>query len=195
MDAYDAVLEVVGEVLNLRSYALGDHSKRVTAYTITIVRKMELPKEQLAVIARGAFLHDIGKIGIPDAILFKPAKLTDDEMTIMREHSHLGYKTIKNIPFLSEAAEIVYAHHERWDGTGYPRELRGEQILLGARIVALANTLDVVTSDQPYGPARSFEAARNEIERCSGSQFDPQIVKAFLETPHDMWEELCKISG
>ena len=119
-------------------------------YTVAIARKMGLSKEEISPIARGAFLHDIGKMAIPDAILLKPGKLADDEMAIMLEHCYRGYKIISRIPFLTDVAEIVHAHHERYDGLGYPRGLMGKQIPVGARLVAVANTLDSITSDLPY---------------------------------------------
>jgi len=137
-------------------------------------------------------LHDIGKMAIPDDILRKPGKLTEDEMAIMKEHCFRGYKIISRIPFLSEAAEIVYSHQERYDGLGYPRGLKGDEIPLGARMFSIADTLDAMTSDRPYRPAQSFQAARKEIELWSGRQFDPQIVKIFLEMPDNIWEDLRK---
>jgi putative nucleotidyltransferase with HDIG domain len=168
------------------------HSRRVTAYTIAIARKMGLPKDAIEVIARGAYLHDIGKMAIPVDILLKPDKLTDDEMAIVREHCYKGYKLVSPSPFLAEPAQIVYSHHERYDGTGYPRGLHGDEIPLGARIVAVANTLDAITSDLPYRLAQTVEAARKEIELWSGRQFDPQIVRLFLEIPDNIWGDLRK---
>ena len=186
--SYDIMLGALGDALDLKEGTTEFHSRRVTAYTIAIARKMGLPREEIDVIARGAFLHDIGKMAIPDDILLKPGKLTDEEMAKMREHCYFGYKIIKDIPFLAGAAEIIHAHHERYDGTGYPRALKGTEIPLGARFVAVANTLDVITFDQPYRPAQTFEAARKEIELWSGRQFDPEIVKVFLEMPDHIWE-------
>ncbi len=153
---------------------------------------MGLQKEEINVIARGAFLHDIGKMAIPDNILLKPGKLTEEETAIMREHAYSGYKMLSKIPFLGEAAEIVYSHQERYDGLGYPRGLKGDEIPLGARIFAIADTLDAITSDRVYRPAQSFQAARKEIEAWSGRQFDPAIVKVFLEMPDKIWEDLRK---
>jgi putative nucleotidyltransferase with HDIG domain len=188
--SYDMFIEALGDALDLKDAETEHHSRRVTAFTIAIAKKMGLSKEEINVIARGAFLHDFGKMAIPDKILHKPGKLTADEMAIMREHCYLGYKIISRIPFLAEAAEIVYSHQECYDGSGYPRGLKGEEIPLGARIFAIADTLDAMRSDRPYRPAQSFEAARKEIATWSGRQFDPQIVKVFLEMPDNLWEEL-----
>ncbi len=188
--SYDILLEALGDALDLKDKETEFHSRRVTAYTIAIARKMGLAKEEIDVIARGAFLHDIGKMAIPDDILGKPGKLTAEEMAKMREHAYLGYKMLSKIPFLTEAAEIVHAHQERYDGTGYPRGLKGDQIPLGARIFSIADTLDAMTMDRPYRPAQSFPAARKEIQLWSGRQFDPEIVEVFLEMPDHIWEGL-----
>jgi putative nucleotidyltransferase with HDIG domain len=142
------------------------------------------------VIARGAFLHDIGKMAIPDEILRKPGKLTPEEQEIMHEHCPRGYHMLRKIPFLAEAAEIVFTHQEHFDGNGYPNGLRGNQIPIGARIFAVADTLDAITSDRPYRRARSFDVAREEILRCSGTQFDPAVVEVFLKMPSELWQEL-----
>ena len=190
--SYDITLEALGDALDKKDAETEGHSKRVTAFTIAIARAMGLSKEQIAVIARGAFLHDIGKMAVPDAILRKPGKLTPDEILIMQEHCYHGYEILKKIPFLGEAAEIVYAHQERYDGTGYPRGLKGEQIPLGARMFSVADTLDAITSDRPYRPAQSLTAARIEIEKWSGRQFDPDVVKVFLEMDQDIWPDLRK---
>ncbi|MGO9085424.1 MAG: HD domain-containing phosphohydrolase [Candidatus Sulfotelmatobacter sp.] len=190
--SYDITLEALGDALDLKDAETEGHSKRVTAFTIAIARAMGLPREHIPVIARGAFLHDIGKMAIPDAILRKPDKLDPDEVTLMREHAYRGYQMLKKIPFLLEASEIVYAHQERFDGTGYPRGLKGEEIPLGARIFSIADTLDAITSDRPYRPAQSLKAAREEIHKWSGRQFDPDVVKVFLEMPDKIWEDLRK---
>lgn len=190
--SYDITLEALGDALDLKDAETEGHSKRVTAFTIAIAKNMGLPREQIAVIARGAFLHDFGKMAIPDAILRKPGKLTKDEMDIMQEHAYLGYQMLKKIPFLAEASEIVYTHQEKFDGTGYPRGLKGEQIPLGARIFSVADTLDAITSDRPYRPAQSLSAAREEIKKWSGRQFDPEVVRVFLEMPDSIWEGLRK---
>jgi putative nucleotidyltransferase with HDIG domain len=190
--SYDITLEVLGEALDYKDRETEGHSKRVTAYTMAIANRMGIPKEQIETIARGAFLHDIGKMAIPDNILNKPGKLTPDEVVIMREHCYLGYKLVQKIPVLKEAAEIVYSHQERFDGTGYPRGLKGEEIPLGARIFSVADTFDAITSDRAYRPKQTPQAARVEIQRCSGSQFDPEVVGVFLEMPIAIWEDLRK---
>jgi putative nucleotidyltransferase with HDIG domain len=151
---------------------------------------MGLPRDQIVIIGRGAFLHDIGKTGIPDEILRKPEKLDDEETVIMRKHCWLGYEMVGKIPFLKQAREIIHSHHERYDGTGYPKGLIGQQIPLGARIVAIANTLDSITSDLPYRCSQSFAVAREEIEGWSGFQFDSQVVKVFQQIPDRLFEEL-----
>jgi len=190
--SYDITLEALGDALDLKDAETEGHSKRVTAFTIAIARAMGLPREQIAMIARGAFLHDIGKMAIPDNILRKPGKLDTNEMDLMREHCYHGYQMIKKIPFLSEVSEIVYSHQEKFDGTGYPRGLKGKEIPLGARIFSIADTLDAMTSDRPYRPKQSLHAARVEIEKYSGRQFDPDVVKVFLEMPDKIWEDLRK---
>jgi putative nucleotidyltransferase with HDIG domain len=190
--SYDMTLEALGDALDMKDSETEGHSRRVTAYTIVIARAMGLPPEQIPTIARGAFLHDIGKLAIPDAILCKPSKLTTEEMAIMKEHCFKGYQIVKKIPFLVEACEIVYSHQERYDGTGYPRGLKGEEIPLGARIFSVADTLDAMTVDRVYRPAQSYQAAREEIVRWSGRQFDPDVVKAFIEIPEDIWDHLRK---
>jgi putative nucleotidyltransferase with HDIG domain len=188
--SYDITLEAMGDALDLRDEETEGHSKRVTAYTVALAQAMGLESDDLRIIARGAFLHDIGKIATPDSILLKPGKLSEDEMMIMKQHCERGYGIVRKIPFLRDAAEIVYAHQERFDGTGYPRGLRGEEIPLGARIFAIADSLDAMTSDRPYRKGASFAAAIEEIRRCAGKQFDPQIVEVFLGMPGTTWSEL-----
>jgi len=188
--SYDITLAALGDALDLKDAETEGHSKRVTAFTIAIARAMGVPREQILVIARGAFLHDFGKVAIPDAILRKPGKLDKREMDIMKEHCYHGYQMVKKIPFLVDAAEIVYSHQERFDGTGYPRGLKGEDIPLGSRIFAVADTLDAMTSDRVYRPAQPLKAAREEIAKWSGLQFDPEVVKVFLDMPDKIWEDL-----
>lgn len=188
--SYDYTLEALGGALDLKDAETEGHSRRVTAYTIAIARAMGLDARTVRQIARGAFLHDIGKMGIPDAILRKPAPLTPEEEQLMRRHCEIGYQVLQNIPFLREAAEIVLSHQERYDGTGYPRGLRGKEIPLGARIFAIADALDAMLSDRPYRKGLPVSVAREEIRRCAGTQFDPEIVELFLSLPETLWLEL-----
>lgn len=194
--SYDVTLEALGDALDLKDSETEGHSKRVTAYTIALARAMGIPPADIKVIARGAFLHDVGKMAIPDEILRKPGTLTMDEQTVMREHCTRGYHMLRKIPFLAGAAEIVFCHQEHFDGSGYPSGIRGHEIPVGARIFAVADTLDAITSDRPYRKARSFDAAREEILRCSATQFDPSVVEVFLKIPNELWQELrSEISG
>jgi putative nucleotidyltransferase with HDIG domain len=194
--SYDITLEALGDALDLKDSETEGHSKRVTAYTIALARAMGIPPGQIKIIARGAFLHDIGKMAIPDDILQKPGALSAEEQRIMREHCTLGNNILRKIPFLNEAAAIVFAHQEHFDGSGYPSGLRGVEIPVGARIFAVADTLDAITSDRPYRAARSFDVARQEVLRCSGTQFDPAVVEVFLKIPNELWNELrSEITG
>jgi putative nucleotidyltransferase with HDIG domain len=143
--SYDITLEALGDALDLKDAETEGHSKRVTAFTIALARGMGIPADQIRVIARGAFLHDIGKMAIPDAILLKPDGLKSDEQRVMREHCARGYQILRKIPFLQEAAEIVYSHQECYDGSGYPRRLQHDEIPLGARIFSVADALDAIT--------------------------------------------------
>ena len=188
--SYDITLEALGNALDLKDTETEGHSKRVTAYSIVLARAMHLDAAEIKIIARGAFLHDIGKMAIPDAILSKPGKLTAEEQAIMREHCVRGYSMLKKIPFLEKAAEIVFSHQEHFDGSGYSRGLKGEEIPLGARIFSVADALDAITSDRPYRKAQSFVDARREIERCTGGQFDPAIVAIYRTLPDQIWEDL-----
>lgn len=188
--SYDITLEALGDALDLKDTETEGHSRRVTAYTIALARAMQLPPQDIRTIARGAFLHDVGKMAIPDAILLKPGRLTADEQDTMREHCARGYQMLRKIPYLQEAAEIVHSHQEHFDGTGYPRGLRGEEIPLGARIFAVADALDAITSDRPYRRATSFATARKEIRKCIGTQFDPRVVEVYLLMPDRIWEDL-----
>jgi putative nucleotidyltransferase with HDIG domain len=188
--SYDITLEALGNALDLKDAETEGHSKRVTAFTMAISHAMGLPDERRKVIGRGAFLHDIGKMAIPDAILRKPGRLTAEEQAVMREHCQLGYQMLRRIPFLHEPAEIVYSHQEHFDGTGYPRGLRGEQIHLGARVFAVADAFDAITSDRPYRAAQSISSARREIEKNAGTQFDPNVVTNFLSIADEFWVKL-----
>jgi len=187
---YDETLEALGAALDLRDTETEGHSRRVSRCCIEIARKMGCPGEQLKQISRGSYLHDIGKIGIPDAILLKPGRLTDEEMAVMQTHARVGYELVSKIGFLAPAAEIVLTHQERFDGTGYPQGLMGDEIPLGARIFAVADTLDAMTSDRPYRRALPLSTARAEINLESGRQFDPEVVRVFLSLPEQVWENI-----
>jgi HD-GYP domain-containing protein (c-di-GMP phosphodiesterase class II) len=144
----------------------------------------------LADIERGALLHDIGKIGIPESILRKAGPLSEIEKEIVKEHPYLGYEIIEEFPFLNKASQVVLFHHESYDGRGYPYGLQGEEIPFEARIFAIADTLDAITSDRPYRKGQSFRVALDEIERHSGTQFDPSLVDAFLDVPEEKWQQI-----
>lgn len=193
--SYDDTLEALGGALDLKDAETEGHCKRVTAFTIAIAKAMEVEPALLPQIARAAFLHDIGKMAIPDHILRKPGPLTPQERDIMRTHCEIGFNMVKRIPFLSEASEIVLSHQEYYDGTGYPRGLRGEDIPLGARIFAVADALDAMISDRVYRRALSIQHAQDEIRRCSGTQFDPKVVDVFMKMPSTLWTELRENIG
>ncbi len=176
---YENTLMALVSALDAREHETSDHSIRVVEYTVAIANQLGLKGGELEEIGRGALLHDIGKIGVPDAVLLKPGKLTPDEWVEMRKHPDIGFRMIEPIPFLSVPATIVLSHQERWDGQGYPRNLARNEIHIGARIFAVADTLDAMTSDRPYRKGTTFANAVAEITRCGGSQFDPEVVKAF----------------
>lgn len=176
-----AFVEALAEALDIRERETGLHSKRVACHTLVLARRFTRDTEQLRQIYWGALLHDIGKIGIPDAILLKPGALNEDEWREMRTHPEKGYRIVSQIPGMAEAAEIVLSHEERFDGRGYPRELHGEKICQGARLFAVIDTLDAMTSDRSYRKAMTFDEAKEEIVNMSGTQFDPAAVQAFLE--------------
>jgi putative nucleotidyltransferase with HDIG domain len=193
--SYDDTLEALGSALDLKDAETEGHCQRVTAFTISIARSVPVPAPYLAVLARAAFLHDIGKMAVPDSILRKPGPLNDDEKAIMRTHCEIGYNVLTRIPFLRDAAEIVLAHQEFFDGTGYPRGLRAEQIPLGARIFSIADAMDAMISDRPYRKALPLSHAREEIRRCAGTQFDPKVVEVFMSIPEQHWTELRENLG
>ncbi len=188
--SYDDTLEALGSALDLKDAETEGHCQRVTAFTISIARTVPVPNAYLPVLARAAFLHDIGKMGVPDNVLLKPGPLDDAEKAIMRKHCQIGYDMLIRIPFLRDAAEIVLAHQEFFDGTGYPRGLKAEQIPLGARIFSIADSMDAMISDRPYRRALPMSHAREEIQRCAGTQFDPKVVEVFLSIPEEHWAEL-----
>lgn len=189
-ETYRATLEALGSALDTRDVGTEAHSRRVHGYAMATAREHGMTEPALSDLAHGVLLHDIGKIGIPDAILLKPGALTPEEWTIMRCHPEIGKRLIEKIPFLQGAVPIVYCHHERWDGTGYPRGLKGEEIPLGARIFAVVDAFDAMTFDRPYSKATPFYAARAEIIRCAGTHFDPAVVQSFLRVPGEILEEI-----
>jgi response regulator RpfG family c-di-GMP phosphodiesterase len=190
--SYEDTLQALGAAIDLRDNETAGHSRRVCHYSLQIARAMGWSENQLGSLARGAYLHDIGKLGIPDAILLKPGPLTTEERTLMQRHSQIGFDLVADITFLADAAEIVLAHHERYDGSGYPNGIKGDDILLSARIFAVADSFDAITSDRPYRRASSFESGREIIGQCSGTQFDPKVVAAFLSIPGETWPAIAK---
>ncbi|MBI4639013.1 MAG: response regulator [Candidatus Rokubacteria bacterium] len=193
-ETYRTTLEALGSALDTRDVGTEAHSRRVHGYSLATAREHGVPEDDLTDLAHGVLLHDIGKIGIPDAILLKPGPLTADEWQIMRRHPEIGKRLIEKIPFLRGAVPIVYHHHERWDGNGYPLGLRGEEIPLGPRIFSVVDAFDAMTFDRPYSKAIPFEAARAEIKRCASAHFDPDVVESFLRVPESLLEEIRRRS-
>jgi len=179
------MIEVWGEALERKDPGTWSHCQRVAVFAKILAQALGLEKKDIRVITDGALLHEIGKLAIPEAILRKPAKLTTEEMLVMRESPSRGYEMLRIVPSLTKAAEIVYAHRESFDGTGYPRGLKGEGILLGARIVGVADVVDLLISDRPHDWARALAAARTGVLRWSGCQFDPHVIEVFLSLRDD----------
>lgn len=188
--AYDNTLSAMMIALDYRDNETQGHSLRVIRFTERLALELGVVEPELTDIRRGAMLHDVGKIGIPDAILRKPGKLDAHEWEVMIQHPELGYEMLKGIPFLHIPAQIVLSHQERFDGTGYPQGLRGDQIPLGARIFAVADCFDAMTSDRPYRKALGYDRTRQELIDCSGTQFDPSVVEAFLRIPEREWMDI-----
>jgi putative nucleotidyltransferase with HDIG domain len=178
--AYDTTLEGWSKALDLRDKETEGHTQRVTEMTVRLARSMGVSEADLMHIRRGALLHDIGKMGIPDSILLKPGPLTDEERDVMQRHPVYAYELLSPIAFLKPALDIPYCHHEKWDGTGYPRGLKGEQIPLAARIFTVVDVWDALCSDRPYRQGWPEERVLEHIASLSGSQFDPSVVEAFL---------------
>jgi putative nucleotidyltransferase with HDIG domain len=188
--SYMATVRALSNAVEARDAYTGKHAERVTAYGIEIARALGIPEPELAELEFGFLLHDIGKVAISDRILFKPTALSEPERKQMEEHPIKGSEIIRGIGFLGEAADVVRSHHERWDGTGYPDRLAGEQIPLAARVFALADVLDALTSDRPYRPASSLSTAREMITAESGTQFDPRVVEAFNAIPDETFDRI-----
>jgi putative two-component system response regulator len=187
---YRMTLKALVTALETRDSETHGHSERVVNFSLRLGREMGLCEEELTSLEFGSLLHDVGKIGVPDAILRKPAPLTEPEWYEMRKHPLHGEQILGGIDFLGGASRVVAQHHERWDGTGYPVGLRGEEIDLNARIFAVADAFDAITSDRVYRVGKSYEAAARELEEWAGRQFDPSIVKAFRRVPPEEWEAL-----
>jgi putative nucleotidyltransferase with HDIG domain len=186
----NGLLEGMVRALDYRDTETQWHSWRVAKFTRRVAEELGITGEPLLTIEQGALLHDIGKIGVRDSILLKPGPLDPEEWVEMRKHPEFGWRMLANIPYLRDAAAIVYQHQERWDGRGYPQGLSGEQIVLGARIFCLADTLDAIVSDRPYRKGSPLEVAVNEIGRLGGSQFDPQLVERFMAIPITEWSRI-----
>lgn len=192
---YENVVAALVRALNMREHGTGEHSLRVRDYALRLASEIGLPEDTRAHYALGALLHDIGKIGVPDAILLKTGPLNEDEWTMMRQHPELGRRILAALPDLEGAQEIVCFHHERFDGSGYPHRLEGKQIPLGARIFAVVDVLDALTSSRPYRQPGTFEEARTQIKNGAGSEFDPEIVAAFLRVPLGQWQSIAESTG
>ena len=189
---YESTLQALVTALDFRDNETHGHSYRVVEYAVVVATRMGVGEPDLTWIRRGAILHDVGKIGVPDAVLRKPGKLNAAEWEEMYRHPEMGYSMLKHIPFLDPALDIVLCHQERFDGTGYPRGLKGEEIPLGARIFAVVDTFDAMTSNRPYRAALGIREVREELQRYKGTQFDPRVVEAFLSIEEATWVKIRK---
>jgi putative nucleotidyltransferase with HDIG domain len=189
--SYMATVRALSNAVEARDAYTGKHAERVTAYGLELIKAMgiEIPEEQE--LEFGFLLHDIGKVAIPDAILYKPSTLTEKERALMAQHPVIGAQIVRGIEFLSDAVKVVRSHHERWDGTGYPDGLAGEEIPLSARVFAVADVLDALTSDRPYRPASTLRVAREMIEAESGTHFDPSIIAVFRTIDDTTFERIA----
>jgi HD-GYP domain-containing protein (c-di-GMP phosphodiesterase class II) len=185
-----SILDGLISALDLRDTETQWHSRRVSLYARRLGAELGIKGEDLLDVEYGALLHDVGKIGIPDSILRKPAALTEEEWSIMRMHPRLGYELLRGIDFLKRAALVPLHHHEKFEGGGYPQKLKGEQIYIGARIFSVVDTLDAITTNRPYRRAREFAWAKEEIIRCNNTQFDPMVVEAFLKISEEEWKSI-----
>ena len=189
-NSYEATLQALVTALDFRDNETQGHSLRVVEYAMLVADRLGVTEPERTWIRRGSLLHDVGKIGITDSILRKDGPLDPDEWIEMKRHPEMGYEMLREIRFLEPALDVVLCHQERWDGSGYPRGLQGENIPLGARIFAVVDTFDAMTSDRPYRAALPIETAREEISRFAGRQFDPRVAEAFLEIPADTWKAI-----
>src|SRR3989441_8747446 len=192
--AYRSTLKALTAALETRDAETHGHSERVVTFSLRLGREYGLSGPEMKALEFGSLLHDIGKIGVPDAILRKPAKLTDEEWVRMREHPVHGQQILRGIKFLEGAARVVAQHHEKWDGSGYPLQLKAEEIDICARIFSVADAFDAITSDRVYRQGRSYEAATQELDEWAGRQFDPKVVEAFHRVPQEDWDELRRRS-
>ena len=188
--SYMATVRALSNAVEARDYYTGKHAERVARYAIEIARALGVARPDAAETEFGFLLHDIGKVAMPDAILFKPGALTDEERAQMARHPVVGAEMLEGIEFLQEAAKVVRSHHERWDGTGYPDGLAGEEIPLSARVFAVADVLDALTTDRPYRPRMELAEARQLILDSSGSHFDPRVVDAFRKVGDTVIERI-----
>jgi len=193
-EASQETLEALVTALDARERETQAHSKRVSEYSVRLASEMGVSDNDLDVIRQGSMLHDIGKIGVPDRILLKPGSLSAEEWVEMRKHPEIGAGIVSGVESLKQAADIVIAHHERFDGHGYPAGISGQAIPLGARVFAVADCLDAILSDRPYRGGQTSQHAREEIDRHSGSQFDPEVTRCFLKTPTSVWENIREIT-
>lgn len=193
-DAYRSTLKALTAALETRDSETHGHSERVVTYSLRLGREYGLSGEKMKALEFGSLLHDIGKIGVPDSILRKPAKLTDEEWVKMREHPSHGQQILRGIEFLEGAAKVVAQHHEKWDGSGYPSGIRENDIDVCARIFAVADAFDAMTSDRVYRRGKSYQDAAQELDDWSGRQFDPKVVEAFHRVPQEDWAELHRRS-
>jgi putative nucleotidyltransferase with HDIG domain len=193
-NAYRSTLKALTAALETRDAETHGHSERVVTFSLRLGREYGLSGAEMKALEFGSLLHDIGKIGVPDAILRKPAKLTDEEWVRMREHPVHGQQILRGIKFLEGAARVVAQHHEKWDGSGYPLGLKAEEIDICARIFSVADAFDAITSDRVYRQGRSYEAAAQELDEWINRQFDPRVVEAFHRVPPEDWEELRRKS-
>ncbi|MBP7276370.1 MAG: HD domain-containing protein, partial [Kiritimatiellae bacterium] len=192
--SYQSTLETLAALIDAREKQTGAHSERVRRITAILARQLKVPEEQRNTMIEGALLHDIGKVAVPDAVLLKPGPLNDEEWAVMRTHPAIGYNLLRTNALLDKVADIVHQHQERYDGSGYPQGLKGEEICWGARIFAVADTYDAIRSHRPYSRGRTAAMALEEIRRCRGRQFDPRVVDILAEAQPEIEAE-CEWSS